>query len=180
MRTTCPVSFPAIERELKGGRIKSPTASRRRKLRGRNICCANRGYCPYRKLGMEYRNGTVKLVDELFRIFQRDPREGAPISLSIQPSIIPDDMARLRQAVKVAVAMEPLNKLELRAIRKGRWKQRVCVARGVTEWRSVGGRSVCRLNSKTSLSSSGRRRSCGKSRGNLPPFLDDSPLGAAS
>jgi len=75
---------------------------------------------------------TVTWSDELFRIFQRDPREGAP-SFAEHPAFYhPDDMVRLRQAVETAVADGTPYELELRAIRKD-GEIRFCVARGVTE-----------------------------------------------
>jgi PAS domain S-box-containing protein len=83
---------------------------------------------------------TVTWSDELFRIFQRDPREGAP-SFAEHPAFYhPDDMARLRQAVEAAVAGGTPYELELRAIRKD-GGTRVCVARGVAEM-APGGRAV--------------------------------------
>jgi PAS domain S-box-containing protein len=83
---------------------------------------------------------TVTWSDELFRIFQRDPREGAP-SFAEHPAFYhPDDMARLQQAVEVAVALGTPYELELRAMRKD-GETRVCVARGVAEM-APGGRAV--------------------------------------
>ena len=75
---------------------------------------------------------TVTWSDALFRIFQRDPREGAP-SFAEHPAFYhPDDMARLNQAVKTAVASGTSYELELRAIRKD-GETRLCVARGAVE-----------------------------------------------
>ena len=83
---------------------------------------------------------TVNWSDELFQIFQRDPREGAP-SFAEHPAFYhPDDMARLRQAVEAAVADGTPYELELRAIRKD-GETRICVARGVAEL-GLGGRAV--------------------------------------
>ncbi len=83
---------------------------------------------------------TVTWSDELFRIFQRDPREGAP-SFAEHPAFYhPDDMARLLQVVEVAVADGTPYELELRAIRKD-GVIRSCVARGLAE-RGLGGRAV--------------------------------------
>jgi PAS domain S-box-containing protein/putative nucleotidyltransferase with HDIG domain len=83
---------------------------------------------------------TVTWSDELFRIFQRDPQEGAP-SFAKHPAFYhPDDMARLRQAVEAAVADGTPYELELRAIRKD-GETRMCVARGVAEM-APGGRAV--------------------------------------
>jgi len=75
---------------------------------------------------------TVTWSDELFRIFQRDPQEGAP-SFAEHPAFYhPDDFALLRQAVEAAVADGTPYELELRAIRKD-GETRVCMARGVGE-----------------------------------------------
>ena len=83
---------------------------------------------------------TVTWSDELFRIFQRDPQEGAP-SFAEHPAFYhPDDMARLRQAAEAAVADGTPYELELRAIRKD-GETRVCVARGAAEM-APGGRPV--------------------------------------
>ena len=83
---------------------------------------------------------TVIWSDELFRIFQRDPREGAP-SFAEHPAFYhPDDMVRLKQAVEAAVADGSPYELKLRAIRKD-GEIRVCLARGVAEL-ARGGRSV--------------------------------------
>jgi PAS domain S-box-containing protein len=83
---------------------------------------------------------TVSWSDELFRIFQRDPREGAP-SFAEHPAFYhPDDMARLQQAVEAAVTDGTPYELELRAIRKD-GATRVCVARGVADMK-LGGRAV--------------------------------------
>jgi len=82
----------------------------------------------------------VNWSDELFRIFQRDPQEGAP-SFADQPAFYhPEDFAVLRQAVEAAVADGTPYALELRAIRKD-GKTRVCMARGVAEM-GMGGRAV--------------------------------------
>jgi len=75
---------------------------------------------------------TVTWSGELFRIFQRDPQQGAP-SFAEHPAFYhPDDMALLRQAVAVAVADGKPYELELRAIRKD-GATRICVARGAAE-----------------------------------------------
>jgi PAS domain S-box-containing protein/putative nucleotidyltransferase with HDIG domain len=82
----------------------------------------------------------VTWSEELFRIFQRDPQEGAP-SFAEHPALYhPDDMARLQQAVEVAVTNGTPYELELRAIRKD-GETRVCMARGVADMAS-GGRAV--------------------------------------
>ena len=81
---------------------------------------------------------TVTWSDELFRIFQRDPREEAPSFADHSAFYHPDDMARLRQAVEAAVTNGTPYELELRAIRKD-GETRVCAARGITEM-ALGGR----------------------------------------
>jgi len=88
----------------------------------------------------EIATDTVTWSEELFRIFQRDPREGAP-SFAEHPEIYPpDDMARLRKAVEAAVAGGTPYELELRAIRKD-GETRVCAASGFAEM-SPDGRAV--------------------------------------
>jgi PAS domain S-box-containing protein len=83
---------------------------------------------------------TVTWSDELFRIFQRDPKEGAP-SFAEHPTLyLPDDMARLQKAVEAAVADGTPYELELRAIRKD-GETRVCMARGIAE-KALSGRVV--------------------------------------
>ena len=75
---------------------------------------------------------TVIWSEELFRIFQRDPQEGAP-SFAEHPALYhPDDMARLRQAVEACVADGTPYELEMRANRKD-GETRICIARGVAE-----------------------------------------------
>jgi PAS domain S-box-containing protein/putative nucleotidyltransferase with HDIG domain len=82
----------------------------------------------------------VTWSEELFRIFQRDHQEGAP-SFAEHPALYhPDDMARLQQAVEVAITNGTPYELELRAIRKD-GETRVCMARGVADMAS-GGRAV--------------------------------------
>jgi PAS domain S-box-containing protein/putative nucleotidyltransferase with HDIG domain len=79
---------------------------------------------------------TVKWSDELFRIFQRDPREGAP-SFAEHPALYhPDDFALLKQAVAACVTDGTPYELELRTIRKDD-EMRVCIARGVAEMASA-------------------------------------------
>jgi len=82
----------------------------------------------------------VTWSEELFRIFQRDPREGAP-SFAEHPAFYhPDDMVRLQRAVEAAITRGTPYELELRAIRKD-GETRVAVARGIAEM-SPGGRAV--------------------------------------
>ncbi|MEI6310023.1 MAG: PAS domain S-box protein, partial [bacterium] len=88
----------------------------------------------------EIATDTVTWSEELFRIFQRDPREGAP-SFADHPAFYhPDDIAHAQQAVEAAVAQGTPYELELRAIRKD-GETRVVVARGIAEM-SPGGRAV--------------------------------------
>jgi PAS domain S-box-containing protein len=74
----------------------------------------------------------VMWSDELFRIFQRDPADGAP-SFAEHPRFYhPEDMQRLTAAVEAAVSHGAPYELELRAIRKD-GLTRVCLARGQAE-----------------------------------------------
>ena len=75
---------------------------------------------------------TVTWSNELFQIFQRDPREGAPNFAEHSHFYHPDDMARLQSAVEAALAYRTPYMLELRAIRKD-GETRTCVARGFLE-----------------------------------------------
>jgi signal transduction histidine kinase len=83
---------------------------------------------------------TVKWSDELFRIFQRDPAEGAPSLAEHGALYVAEDMQRLRDAVDVAVKQGVPYELELRAIRRD-GSTRVCLARGEAE-RDAGGTVV--------------------------------------
>lgn len=88
---------------------------------------------------------TVTWSDELFRIFQRDPAEGAP-SFAEHPAFYhPDDMATLQKAVETAVADGTPYELVLRAIRKD-GETRSCIARGIAE-RGADGRTARLLGS---------------------------------
>jgi len=114
---------------------------------------------------------TVTWSDELFRIFQRDPREGAP-SFAEHPAFYhPDDMARLRQAVEVAVAEGTPYELELRANRKD-GETRLCVARGVAEM-SPGGRAVRLYGSLQDITErKGAEEALARASGELDAILD--------
>ena len=80
---------------------------------------------------------TVTWSDELFRIFQRDPREGAP-SFAEHPELYhPDDIVRLRQAVEAAVSKGTPYEFELRAFRKD-GQTRICKAHGFSEMGQTG------------------------------------------
>jgi PAS domain S-box-containing protein len=76
--------------------------------------------------------GVVTWSAELFRIFQRNPADGAP-SLAEQSEVyFPDDMLRLTEAVEAAVSNGTPYEMELLASRKD-GKTLVCRARGYTE-----------------------------------------------
>ncbi len=76
--------------------------------------------------------GVVTWSAELFRIFRRNPADGAP-SLAEQAEIyFPDDMRRLTEAVEAAVSNGTPYELELRASRKD-GQTLVCSARGYAE-----------------------------------------------
>ena len=83
---------------------------------------------------------TVKWSDELFRIFQRDPAEGAPSFVEHAALYVPEDLQRLRDAVDATLRQGVPYELELRAIRKD-GSNRVCLARGEAE-RDAGGTVV--------------------------------------
>jgi signal transduction histidine kinase len=83
---------------------------------------------------------TVKWSDELFRIFQRDPADGAPSLAEHGTLYVAEDMRRLQDAVDAAVKQGVPYELELRAIRKD-GSTRVCLARGQAE-RDAGGTVV--------------------------------------
>jgi PAS domain S-box-containing protein len=75
---------------------------------------------------------TVTWSDELFRLFQRNPADGAP-SFAEHPELYyPEDLQRLREAVEAAVSNGAPYEMELRAIRKD-GATRVCLARGHAE-----------------------------------------------
>jgi PAS domain S-box-containing protein len=75
---------------------------------------------------------TVTWSNELFQIFQRDPREVAPSFAEQTAFYHPDDMVRLQKAVEATLADGTPYTLELRVIRKD-GETRVCVARGYPE-----------------------------------------------
>jgi PAS domain S-box-containing protein len=74
----------------------------------------------------------VTWSDEMFRIFQLDPRAGAPSFGAHSTLYHSDDMRRLQHAVAAAVADGTPYELELRAIRQD-GATRLCVARGLAE-----------------------------------------------
>ncbi len=85
----------------------------------------------------EISTDTVTWSEELFRIFQLDPDDGAP-SWAEHPQLYhPEDFVNLRQAVEAAVANGTPYEMELRAFRKD-GETRVCQARGFSEMGSNG------------------------------------------
>jgi PAS domain S-box-containing protein len=75
---------------------------------------------------------TVTWSDELFRIFQRNPADGAPSFANHTELFFPEGVQRLTEAVEAAVGHGTPFELELRAIRKD-GATRVCLARGHAE-----------------------------------------------
>ena len=75
---------------------------------------------------------SVTWSDELFRIFQRDPADGAPSFAEHAELYYPEDMPRLRDAVEATISHGTPYELELRAIRQD-GETRVCLARGYAE-----------------------------------------------
>ena len=75
---------------------------------------------------------TVKWSEELFRIFQRDPADGAPSFAEHNKFYQPEDFDRLKNAVKLAISDGTPYEIELRAIRND-GETRVCLARGYPE-----------------------------------------------
>ena len=168
---------PAIERELKEAESRVQRKQAEELLRSEHIMLARtEGIAHIGSWGWNIAMDTVNWSDELFRIFQRDPREGAP-SFAEHPAFYhPDDMARLRQAVKAAVADGTPYKLELRAIRKD-GETRVCVARGVAKL-GLDGRPVRLFGSLQDVTELKRaEEELRKSEENFRLSLDDSPLG---
>jgi PAS domain S-box-containing protein len=79
----------------------------------------------------------VRWSEELFRIFQRDPAEGAPSFAEHSDLYADEDMQRLRQAVERCATNGTPYALELRGRRKD-GAIRHCVARGQAETDSEG------------------------------------------
>jgi PAS domain S-box-containing protein len=75
---------------------------------------------------------TVKWSDEMFRIFQRNPTEGAPTFAEHPALNFCEDMQRLQDVVGTALSQGTPYELELRAIRSD-GATRVCLARGHVE-----------------------------------------------
>jgi diguanylate cyclase (GGDEF)-like protein/PAS domain S-box-containing protein len=66
----------------------------------------------------EVATDAVTWSDELFRIFQRNPAEGAPSFADHAQLYVPEDMQKLREAVEAAITQGTPYELELRAIRQ--------------------------------------------------------------
>jgi len=75
---------------------------------------------------------TVNWSDELFRIFQRNPADGAPSFSEHSSLYFPEDLERLKAAVDATLNQGTPYELELRAIRQD-GAARVCVVRGYAE-----------------------------------------------
>jgi two-component system cell cycle sensor histidine kinase/response regulator CckA len=132
---------PAIQRELKEAESRKELKRLEKARRSEQIMLARtEGIAHIGSWEWDIAMDTVTWSDELFRIFQRDPREGAPRFADHPAFYHPDDMARLRQAVEAALADGTPYEIELRAIRKD-GETRVCVARGVADM-ALGGRAV--------------------------------------
>jgi len=80
----------------------------------------------------EVATDTVTWSDELFRIFMRNPAEGAPSFLEHPNFYFPEDMQRLSEAVEVTLSHGTPYMMELHAIRQD-GATRVCLARGQAE-----------------------------------------------
>ncbi|MDQ7784843.1 MAG: PAS domain S-box protein [Desulfomonilaceae bacterium] len=74
----------------------------------------------------------VTWSDELFRIFQRDPSDGAPSFADHDVLYPPEDMQQLREVVAEAVTTGTPFEIDLQAIRMD-GETRLCVARGHAE-----------------------------------------------
>jgi PAS domain S-box-containing protein len=75
---------------------------------------------------------TVTWSDEMFRIFQRDPAQGAPSFADHAVLYLPQDMQRLRDVASACLSHGTPYELELHAVR-GDGQTRVCLARGEAE-----------------------------------------------
>jgi PAS domain S-box-containing protein len=76
--------------------------------------------------------GAVIWSDELFRIFQLNPADGAPSFADQRKLYYPEDIQQLRKAVDAAVGNGKSYEMEMRAVRKD-GATRVCLARGYAE-----------------------------------------------
>ena len=90
----------------------------------------------------EVATDTVTWSDNLYRLFGRDPTQGAPSFADHDPLYTPPSMARLREAVRRAMAEGTGYEVELDAVRTDGTVMR-CVARGQAE--SDGNGAVQRL-----------------------------------
>jgi PAS domain S-box-containing protein len=81
--------------------------------------------------------GTVTWSDEMFRIFMKDSKDGAPPFEDHAPLFHPEDLVTLKAAVDTAVQTGKPYTLELRAIRTD-GKVRHCLAHGFPEHDSTG------------------------------------------
>jgi PAS domain S-box-containing protein len=77
----------------------------------------------------EVATDTVTWSEELFRLFQRDPEEGAPSYAEHPQLYVPEDMQRLRVAVAEALQHGTAYTVELRAMRRD-GAIRICKAHG--------------------------------------------------
>ena len=129
---------PAVQRELR--EVESRREQKRLQEARRNeqiMLARTEGIAHIGSWEWDIATDTMTWSEELFRIFQRDPREGAPRFAEHPAFYHPDDMARLQQAVEAAVTDGTPYEMELRAIRKD-GETRICVARGVAELRVEG------------------------------------------
>jgi len=85
----------------------------------------------------EVATDTVTWSDELFRIVQRDPTEGAPSYAEQSTLYVPEDGQRLNAAVEEALQLGTAYDLELRLIRED-GATRICLVHGEVERGSDG------------------------------------------
>ena len=81
---------------------------------------------------MDIQTDRVTWSDGLFRIFRRDPSEGAPSFAEHPKFYVPEDMQRLKEAVETCISNGKPYEIELRAIRSD-GQIRDCVSRGQGE-----------------------------------------------
>lgn len=80
---------------------------------------------------------TVTWSDNLFRLFRRDPADGAPSFAEHDPVYTPESMARLRAAVQTTLENATPYELKLDAMR-GDGSLMPCIARGQAEFDANG------------------------------------------